>query len=197
MSDTEYLERRNFFRVKDQGVVHCEPISAQDMQTGMERLKSKTLELPDVSRLFLSLETSLQEHLSHITDPHSKEIMNLLNRKINLLANSALQNDPMSSIMHKSPQPLTLSASGVGFFSAKPWEIGQHCTVELLLMPNKTYLFGYGKISHCQQEQTNQQGLSYRVGVSFECMREEDMERLIQHIMRVEARLIRDSRHPS
>lgn len=194
MSDTQYLERRNFFRVDDHAIIDCKPISAQEKQEGVERLKSHALELPDVSRLFLSLESSLQDHILKIKDTNLQQSLHLLNRKMNLLAHGGVVNETYQTIMTRTSQPIVLSASGVGFVSDKPWQIDDFCTVELVLLPNKTYMFGYAKIEHCERIEENTSESAYRVGLSYEYLREEDMERLIAHIMRVEAQLIRDSK---
>ncbi len=199
MSDTDYLERRHFFRVEDELIIQVQPINKDDKLAGIQRLKKEELTLPDVSRLYLSLESSLQDHLDKIRDLNLKSALSLLNRKLNLLAHGGLVSDAYQSLMSKPRETVSLSASGVGLYSNQAWEIGDDCAIELILLPSKTYLFAYGHMANCKKVEQKatldeSQEQIYLLGAIFDFMREEDMERLIQHIMRVEAQLIREAR---
>lgn len=200
MKQTDYLERRNFFRVEDECVINCKPVSDEEYDRGILKLRAGELELPDVSRLFLSLEATVQDKIAKIKDENVQATLDIINRKLNLMANGGLINSEYKNILEQRPEPVSLSASGVGFMHETPFEEGTKCQVELVLLPSKTYIFAYGYITSSfkgplsDDERALGESQWYRSGLAFDYMREDDMERLIQHIMRVEAKLIRQSR---
>lgn len=199
MDSKQYLDRRNFFRVDDSGIIKCTMISPEQKQVGIEQLQTNQIEYQDAAHVYLSLDAKVQEKMRKVQDEALKEVLELFNSKMNILAQSSL-NTYANSIFSLSEQPISLSASGVGYVQAQALTVGDDCQIELVLCPEKTHILAFGHVVSCDQdhlfadERLLGEAQTYRIGVVFDYMQEADMEYLIQHIMRVEARLIRQSR---
>lgn len=197
----EQSERRRYFRVDVEMIFSYKLISQE-----VKAKQSKLINLgggdhPDNHKLFITLESDLQEIIKkfHKTQPELATALNLLNRKINLLSQGGPMPDTQQTILDKTPQLVNISACGVGFKEAHPIAIGEAVELELVLLPEQAYIIAYGQVVACEKKplgtSDNSSKLPYRISVDFDAIRDEDVERIIQHIMREEAKLLKARRH--
>jgi hypothetical protein len=176
-------ERRRYFRVETDSIVTFRAITAEEKQAGIARLHQGDMHHPDQGRLFLKLDADLHDGLNRLRQksPEIAALLDLVNRKINLIANKS-QAHKSESLLDKAPQTINLSACGMAFHSQELIEDKQDIEWELILLPDQTYVHGYGHIAGCETAQN-----AFLLRINFDAMREEDLERLLQYIMRKES----------
>lgn len=195
-------ERRRYFRVDVEMILSYKPISQEEMQKNSLLLNTSSVEHPDSHKLFITLESDLQEAIARLPKNQAEiaNIVTLLNRKLNLLSQGGPVPSTQETIMDLPPQMVNLSACGLAFKSAHPVNLGEAIEFELVLLPEQAYIMGYGMVISCEQKPLSptHDGPSkhpYRVGIDFKALRDDDMERIIQHIMRKEAEILKARRH--
>ena len=84
---------------------------------------------------------------------------------------------------------MNLSACGLACSREQSIAEGTDLKIELVLLPSNTYILTFGQVITCESTMTG-----FRIGVEFDSIRDEDLERLIQHIMRKESDLLKAKR---
>ncbi len=192
-------ERRRYFRIEDEVILASHKMTEQEKLKGLERFKKGEVHYPDTVGLFLSMEADLIDALQSISakQPELAEVLELINRKINLVARKMAVSDSMHTLLDESPQAVSLSASGISFESMIQHKQGDEIQLEMVLLPEKVYIFCFGVVVDCapqiQTDDTPVMG-AYRVNVDFSTIRDDDTERLVQHIMRKEVEFLRARR---
>lgn len=184
-------ERRRYFRVEAESIVTFKVVTAEEKKEGVARLSQGDRYYPDQGRLFLKLDADLQDGLNRMRQklPDVAAMLDLLNRKINLIAD---RNQPKNSddLLCKQTQTISLSACGMAFHVEQPIETQADIEWELILLPDQTYIHGYGHVVGCETAQTG-----FLLRVNYDALREEDLERLLHYIMRKESEWMRSKHH--
>lgn len=193
-------ERRRYFRVNAEVILEVKEITPDDKVQGMRKLHEGETEYPDKHRLFLGLESDIHELKSGLQEkyPEVIQLVDLLNRKINLIAQGSTLNQGRSSLLDKKSEIVNLSACGLAFWGTKPFSVSQDLQFEIIFPENKNYILGFAHVAVCEEEQSidgepqaNEPQILYRTGLDFDALRDQDLERLIAYIMRKESESLR------
>ena len=183
-------ERRRYFRVDDEMILAWCEIDKAEFAKRLKQFSQGEHNYPDPTRMYLMLEADIAS-LIELIDPRSPQVaqtLRLLNRKVNLLSKGPLMKAHQYSLLDESPQAVNISACGMAFMAEKELKKGADLQVELVLVPENIYMMCYGTVINCEKitKEAHAADKPYRVNVDFSAIREEDQERLIQHIMQKE-----------
>lgn len=177
-------ERRQYFRIQDTALVKYRVI--QDHMLDLERrgVYLNQIKLENARAALFGLETSLQEVLEKVrpAEPLVVEALELINRKINLLERVvSLERAPSEDgdFLEHEPREINLSGGGMAIRADTPISAGANLTIDLVLLPDNDPMRIFGSVVDCRE----QNGL-HTISIAFEEIRQEDQDRLIQHILR-------------
>lgn len=177
-------ERRQYFRIQDTALVKYRVI--QDHMLDLERrgVYLNQIKLENARAALFGLETSLQEVLEKVrpAEPLVVEALELINRKINLLERVvSLERAPGEDgdFLEHEPREINLSGGGMAIMADTPIGAGANLTIDLVLLPDNDPMRIFGSVVDCRE----QHGL-HTISIAFEEIRQEDQDRLIQHILR-------------
>lgn len=186
-------ERRRYFRIEDEIILSWQPITPEEKSKGVERFARGEVQYPDLAGMYLSLEADLCDTIQAVSakDPHLANALELINRKVNLFIKKIPLEQTTQTLLDEIPQYVNISASGLSFETPYSKNPGQDVKLELVLLPEKIYILCYGKVVDCTLIENTS---NFRMNVDFVTMRDEDTERLVQHIMRKEVEFLRARR---
>ncbi len=193
-------DRRRYFRIEDQVILAWHVLTPHEKAKGLERFERGEIQYPDRAGLFLAMEADLIDIMQNINakQPELAKALELLNRKINLFARAMPMNDSVDTLLDGKPQTVSISASGLSFTTKETAEPGQDIQLEIVLLPGKLYILCYATVVDCNPlsaaEMAENTPHQYRLNVDFSTIRDEDVERLVQHIMRKEVEFLRARR---
>ncbi len=192
------IERRRYFRIDDEMIVAWRELSKQEKEKRVEKFSQGEVENPDPTRHFLTLEADITSMIGQLQprDPLVAQILRLLNRKVNLISRGPLMSAHQTSILDESPQSVNISACGIAFNVEKLIAPKTDLQIELVLVPEGTYVLCYGTVINCETIKI-QSDKPYRINVDFSAIREDDRDKLIQHIMQKELSTLRSRRKTS
>lgn len=188
-------QRRQFFRIEDEGIVQVDAVKDQDLAQVKRDIYEQNSYQNDAFKRFFKFESDLQTILFNNKNlsPDWVNIVNLLNVKINQLAR-LLAVDHQTIFNHTS-QPINLSANGLGLDLPVAYTEGSFVKVELILLPQYTFITTLCRVAYSRQKDKNSS--LYTTGLQIEVIRTQDTDRLIQHIMRKEAEWLKYRREQS
>ena len=175
-------DRRRYFRIDDYLLLDYERIEPQRRVETAELLRRRIGVHKHEHQLFKSIETqisSLLKELSHL-QPEVTKALKLLNAKLNMLEEGYLQEADSPDEMKL--QPVSLSACGISFGVNEALDSGETLLLDLVLLPDYISLKLLGDVVGCTAQEGD--GYGYQIRVEFDFPHREDMETLIQHIMR-------------
>ncbi|MCS5710349.1 PilZ domain-containing protein [Candidatus Berkiella aquae] len=190
-------ERRRYFRIEDEVILTWRKITLQEKEQGLARIQRGEIDYPDTAGLFLSMEADLIDVIHSLAkQPEMAQAIDLLNRKINLFARCIPLNNSVSTLLDEEAQPVSLSASGISFETNEAVNKDQDIQLEMVLIPERIYILCFAVVVDCLpiESQTDENAQIYRMNVDFTTIRDEDIERLVQHIMRKEVAFLRARR---
>ena len=88
---------------------------------------------------------------------------------------------------------VNLSASGVAFSSETALTEGTHLKLEMVTYPEHNYIPVYARVVSCRQNQESNSS-DYTVAVEFEAISERDQERLMNHVLKKQAEVLKKQR---
>lgn len=191
----EQLERRRYFRIDDEVIFAWRKLSLDEKNRRLQQFMLGEIEYPDIGRLYLSLESDISSLIQELTahDSRVARALQLLNRKMNLISRAGPISATQRTLLDEKPQVVNISACGMAFMSDEPCEESEDIQVEMILVPEKTYILCYGVVVGCDKTEPSNANDEkvYRVNVDFVAMREDDRDRLIQHIMQKEMEMLK------
>lgn len=177
-------DRRRYLRIIDQVILTCNRANPDELN----RIESRMAEPVNAYDLSAQLELMNQESrilLRRVEkiEPILGEYLDLLERKIAALSGFLL--DLESEHLEQSPQTVSLSASGLSFYSEYPWESGDVLEMRLILLPERIGLHLYGRVITSELTSTPECP-PYHLSADFMGISDHDREILIAHMIRVE-----------
>ena len=91
-------------------------------------------------------------------------------------------------------QEVNLSGSGIAFSSDKPMKEDEVVEFHIILLPEYTYIYCFGKVANIVEDKKQDGSVVYRVGTKFILLMEEDQERLVQHNFKQQSLHLRNRR---
>ena len=121
------------------------------------------------------------------------EAMELINRKINLLERVVLlEQSPLEGDSHleHEPKEINLSGGGMAIMAECPLASGANLAIDLVLLPDNDPMRIFGNVVGSRKIEGDQ----YNISIAFEEIRQEDQDRLIQHVLKRQSEELRSSR---
>jgi c-di-GMP-binding flagellar brake protein YcgR len=190
-------ERRKYFRIQDVALVKYRVIQNDMLEAERRRVHLNQIKVENARAALFGLETNLQEIFEKIrpNDPTVVEALHLINRKINLLERVvSLENAPLEADEHleHEPKEINLSGGGMAIKAECPLAVGAHLAIDLVLLPDNDPMRIFGKVIDSRRGKGDRD--HYDISIVFEEIREEDKERLIQHVLRRQSEELRSAR---
>ncbi len=187
-------ERRQYFRIQDTALVKYRVIQDHMLDSERRGVYLNQIKLENARAALFGLETNLQEVLEKIrpAEPLVVEALELINRKINLLERVvSLERAPNEDgdFLEHEPREINLSGGGMAIMADTPISAGSSLTIDLVLLPDNDPMRIFGSVVDCRKHD----GL-YTISIAFEEIRQEDQDRLIQHILRRQTAELRAQR---
>lgn len=183
-------ERRRYFRIAENIVLVARALTSAELADPRRTADQQT----NFFALSASLDVLTQESrslLRRIERDHRDvaEFLKVIERKIDLMASTFLAMDP--DLRGRSPQNVSLSASGLAFESESPHAEGAMLELKMLLLPDSLGLILYGQVVDCRRG-GGKVLRPYQVAVDFVGLQEREREMLIRHVVRRELQQLRD-----
>ena len=180
--DDHKTERREYFRVDDIAKFSLKKISESDSLESLSKKNSSFL-------LGSSIATLDMDHQAVIgkikrTDPDTALYLDVINKKINLISNYVLENDP--ELAKQQPTNINLSASGIAVESTVEFSQNELIEVKLLLLPELIGILCIGCVKRIEKPSN-----SSVIHIDFTEISESDQEIIIKHNMTRQLELAR------
>lgn len=187
-------ERRQYFRIQDTALVKYRIIQDDMLEIERRGVYLNQIKLENARAALFGLETGLQDVLEKMrsAEPLVVEALELINRKINLLERVvSLEQAPAENgdFLEHEPTEINLSGGGMAIKAARPIAAGANLAIDLVLLPDSTPMRIFGGVVDCRED-----GGMHTISIAFEEIRQEDQDRLIQHVLRRQASDLRSQR---
>lgn len=142
-------------------------------------------------RMFVGAQSALAKVRDK--DPDLADFLQHLDNKINLLIQREQGGrSPFDALVM---QKINLSADGISFPCDREAHGGDVLEIHLVLLPAYVHIYCLGKVVSCALvgEEEHERG-KFRVAVEFSLIMEEDREKIIQHIFRLQSLALRNRR---
>ncbi len=187
--ENKHSERRRYFRIKDEIVLFYERMDSGEIPEDRSFKEQAVDPFSLIAALgHLTEDTRVQLKLLEKSYPDVSAYLKILDRKINLIAQSVLLND--AAMEGQASKEVDLSASGLAFASENPIDIDSILELKMILPPSLVAVISYGKVVHCEPNsdkgdaESSDAESSYTIGVDFLNLDEHDRELLIRHIVK-------------
>ncbi|MDH5394385.1 MAG: PilZ domain-containing protein [Gammaproteobacteria bacterium] len=167
-------ERREYFRITDQAIVSLNTISAEQSLAPLLNTHSSFIIRSDINALEL-VNQALARKIKR-SDPDLSQYFDVINKKIELIASNIIRSS--AEFLARKPIDINLSASGIAIQTDTEYSVGDHVSIQLLLLPEYNGIICLGQI-----KQINKENNSSHVAIDFTEMREADRELIIKHTM--------------
>ena len=189
------IERRKYFRIQDFALVKYRVVQSEMLEYERHSVYLNQIKVENTRAALFGLETQFQEILEKIrrTDPLLVEALELINRKMNLLERVvSLENSPLETDAHveHEPREINLSGGGMAIVAEHPLAAGAHLAIDLVLLPANDPMRIFGKVVNSRKNDGDQ----YSISIVFDDIRQDDQDRLIQHVLRRQSSELRAAR---
>lgn len=177
-------ERRQYFRIQDTALVKYRVIQDHMLERERRGVYLNQIKLENARAALFGLETHLQEVLEKVrpAEPLVVEALELINRKINLLERVvSLERAPNEDgdFLEHEPREINLSGGGMAITADSPIGVGANLSIDLVLLPDNDPMRIFGSVVDCRERDA-----LHTISIAFEEIRQEDQDRLIQHVLR-------------
>ncbi|QQD20495.1 PilZ domain-containing protein [Venatoribacter cucullus] len=183
-------ERRRFFRLDDEVIMEFRPLSADEFEQWRSEHQLQTSELKQLEQ-----ELGLLLHQVRASHPQLGQVLELFNRKINLLHNTHDHPGDTPELHNGSNEArmqVNLSACGIAFYTDEPLQAERFMLLNIQLKPSNASLSLAGDIVSVKE--VNHDRGRYQVRVNFDGLKEAEQEMLIQHLFQLQSRTLRQQR---
>ncbi len=202
MSDknSEWLtdERRSYFRIDDVVKLGYRAVSSEELPELITQLESGAGSNFTVMSSFTAMSQQMIVQLRRIegTAPDVAACIKILDQKLNILGRAFLVQEEEAA--NQATKAVNISAGGIVFSSAEPYEKGETLELKLLLMPEMTGMMIYGKVVECAENEGDESREEpYCLRVNFSTIREADRDILIRYLLRSQGKWLQKRRQES
>ncbi len=188
-------ERRSFYRIDDEVVLHYREVDEPVPPSTPQGLPDRLLNIFTLSAQFAAETRALRVQLKTIESqmPAVATYLKAIDRKLDMVAQLLLAEE-LEDPGHAT-QEVSLSAGGLAFHSDLPLMSGTLLELQLVLLPAFTGLLTYGRVVYCARDgEAPDPAFPYRVAVEFEELGEETRDLITRHVLAREAARLR-ARH--
>lgn len=185
-------ERRKYFRIQDFALVKYRVVQNDMLEYERHSVYLNQIKVENARAALFGIETNLQVVLEGIrrSDPPFVEALELINRKINLLERViSLETTPLETDAHleHEPKEINLSGGGMAITAEHPLAVGANLAIDLVLLPDNDPMRIFGKVVHSRTID----GENYSISIAFDDIRQDDQDRLVQHVLRRQSKELR------
>lgn len=185
-------ERREYFRIQDSVLIKYRVIQ-NDMQHDVQReVELNRVRIENARAALFGIESDFQEMCEKLKrdQPSTVGVLQILNRKINLLerviSTEVLMPAPTESTQHQS-KFISLSGGGLSVCAGNPLASNAKLVIDLILLPSHEPMRIFGRVVNCREIERGE----YDIGIEFDEIRDQDRERLIQHVLHRQSEQLR------
>ncbi len=197
-TETSDTNRRRVFRLKELVRIDYSTVDEHEWIQRLEKNLGSTSRTSGLDAKLMEVEASLKPAVLKLRQkaPVSAECVELLNEKIQLVADKVMELEQQRNPIYKRPTQLCdLSSSGMAFAAPHGMSEGARLMLKFLLVSDSHYVETLAKVVRCQPpEESDLEDEGYKIAVEFVGMREAESEMLIRHMLSRQAEDIRTAR---
>jgi hypothetical protein len=195
-ADLSAVERREYFRIRDQVVLDYQPLDAAEAALVAEEIQR---DMPDRFTVVSRFEASsrIMNRLTHTFAskmPDLARYLKSMDDKLNYMARLFVME--AIDLHERIPQVVTLSGGGICFGVDREYTEDTLLELRIVLLPSMTGILSVGKVVHCQQAFPGLSGSPWNIAVEYRDIREPDRDLLVKHIMNRQTEELRRQRYP-
>jgi len=187
--DTE--DRRRFYRIQDKVSLNYRVVQATDIEREISKTHRRQRELSELRNAVHAIDARIEVLNMKLSqdNPLIAETLTLFHRKI-ALHERMLGIDDYDEKVFTQAKEVNISASGIAFEAETPLNEGTYLKMELVTYPEHQYIPVYAQVVLCKQLQDGNTA-GYHIAVEFTGISDEDEERIINHIFKIQAQEIK------
>jgi len=187
-------ERRNFFRIDDTVRLSLSRVSAEELQTKLERLNHDVAGDFTVMSSLAAITAQMTVGLHRIEnrDPDLAAYLRAIDQKIEVIGRAFIAQEP--ELAAEKASPVNLSAGGMSVGVDEAFQPGTLLEIRMLLFPSFTGLMIFGTVieGSAAVDEATQGQFQHLARIEFTHIREQDRELLIRHLLRRQSAQLRD-----
>lgn len=188
-------ERRKYFRIQDSVMIKYRIIQGAMQDAEHRQLEINRVRIENARAVLFGIETEFHEQCERLAKEHPAMVgvLQILNRKINLLerviSTEILMPSSTEFTQHET-KFVNLSGGGLSVNSESPLSENANLEIDLILLPSHEPMRVFGRVIYCSEIERG----DYEIGIEFEEIRDQDRERLIQHVLHRQSEQIRSEK---
>ena len=176
-------ERREYFRIDDEVTLEMRVISEVEMEEVLSRISDEVPDRFTTAASFASTSRQMRGLLHNLSQssPDLSLCLQTLDKKLNLLAQLLVAESIDDS--GKGMRQVSLSAGGLAFNHDQELRVGDLLETRLVLFPSLTGVLTVSRVVQCERSKEPLGGMTWRVAVEYQFIRESDRDLLVKHIL--------------
>ena len=186
------LERRKFFRIQDSVLVKYRVVQHDMLEAERRGVELNRVRIDTARAALFGIETDFQNVCERVRREHPSivEALELMNRKINLLER-LVSADPMmppsSDTVEHELKSVNISGGGMAIAASTPLAANAKLVIDLVLLPAHEPIRVFGSVVGSRPIEDGE----HEVAIEFDQIRDEDREKLIQHVLQRQSESLR------
>lgn len=189
-------DRRRYFRINDNIMLNFYPITEIEAKARIKEIKAGIIRQPNERQPLLGLETQIKGVIEQLkkTSPQVAHVAQLLNQKLSLVMSYVdIPEDQAKTLDNQLSVNASISACGIAFDTNDKYMVDQKIVLEIILPPSYMQMVIIGTVALFKSMPENNSS-KYRLAIDFDCITENDQERLIQYILKKQAVFLKEKR---
>lgn len=184
-------DRRQYFRIDDEVVLAWARIDADGLFALAERLRGEGSEGYGFGPLYAALTVDAQALLAQLRSESALLVQYVenLERRLDILASAIVLAD--LGVHERSARHVNLSAGGIEFEAETALEPEATLELRFVIYPNRSAIVAGARVTRCMAGDPRS-AWPWRIAVEFVCLREQDRQMIVRHVMFREARHLRE-----
>ncbi|HMW31644.1 PilZ domain-containing protein [Plasticicumulans sp.] len=184
-------DRRQYFRVADEVVLAWARVDGDGLAALAERLRGEGSEGYGFGPLYAALTQDAQGLLAQLRSeqPLVAQYTENLERRLDILASAIVLAD--MGVHERSARHVNLSAGGIEFEAETALETDATLELRFVIHPNRSVIVAGARVARCLPADPRS-AWPWRIAVEFICLREQDRQMIVRHVMFREARHLRE-----
>ncbi len=194
LEHTMNKERREYFRIDDELLLNHRPLREHEIDAFRDLLSTDIPHRFMTASSFAATSRQIAHALLRIQSdlPEVARCLQAIDHKLNTLAQLFVAEDAENNM--ESTRDVNLSAGGIAFRAAHPVKPGDLLELRLVLLPAMIGILCAARVAYCERANDGNLQHPWRIGASYEIIREADRELLVRHVMARETQRLREKR---
>lgn len=184
-------DRRQFFRIEDEVVLAWVRVDEDGLAALAERLRGDAGSDYGLGPLYAALAQDAQALLGQVRveSPFVGQYLDNLERRLEALASAVVL--ASMGVHERSARHVNLSAGGIEFEAETALDPGAALELRFVIFPGRTAIVAGARVARCVASDPRSPW-PWRIAVEFVCLREQDRQMIVRHVMFREARHLRE-----